>query len=323
MNHNQQTLEELRWQKFPVTSDGFVCLVDCMGDDAAVIQAARVSYGKDCRNENTPVTQPGIEFEDRMKKEDENLLRYLMRHRHSTPFEMAEVKILVRVPMDCWRQWIRHRTANVNEYSTRYTEAIDSRQTTKPDEWRLQSQSNKQGSSGDVVTRWPMGSDEMISNSELSPGEFLTEREEELHKLATLIYEERLEFGVAKEVARKDLPLSTYTEAYWKCDLHNIFHFLSLRMDSHAQKEIRDYATTIGEQIIKPLFPIAYKAFMDYRFNAMTLSELDIEFIRLWIAVRGKDNFYNCAIAIFGGTQLKPTREAQECYTKLCKLDLI
>lgn len=259
-------LEQLRWKKFPVLDDGFICLVDVMGNDAAVVQAARTSYGNEKRNGDTTVNMS-----------DSQLLRYLMRNRHSTPFEMVEVKFLVRVPMDAWRQWIRHRTANVNEYSTRYAEAIDARQCTPQDAWRLQSTNNKQGSSGAVVTEWPEATD---PGTGLGAGEYLTMRERDLHKMTQDVYNERLVFGVAKEVARKDLPLSTYTEAYWKCDLHNIMHFLGLRMDGHAQQEIRNYATTMGDEIIAKLFPITWQAFLDYRINAMYLSAQDKEVLQ-------------------------------------------
>lgn len=576
MNSNSQQVEDLRWKKFPVGSDGFVCLVDCMGDDAAVTQAARVSYGNDAREEGSEGSG------------DRNLIRYLMRHRHSTPFEMAEVKFLVRVPMDAWRQWIRHRTAclsgdtllifnrpdngkaypltvkqvfdkfqptentqrpdkqknphhkkervqamglrclhetsgdcietnvvdiwesgekevfkivtasgksircskdhrihtpggwttceklsvgdeittisgrksgtrpspnfigmgsqqgeewmpivgwedyyeisslgqvrrivggkgsrshgrckkitvscdyhvtslnrpgeqvvikiaremlrafegeapadmpwalhgdgnslndvldnlrwgspaensadrilhgnsaelcgqsenivkidpdgtemtydlevsgawhnfsangivvhnSVNEYSTRYTKAIDSMAVTDPNDWRLQATNNKQGSAG-ILEEWPEGwrfdadtntvhgpnkytfsSWEDVS----TPGKFLSYWEKKNQSAMQYDYNVRLELGVAREVARKDLPLSTYTEAYWKCDLHNILHFLGLRMDSHAQKEIRDYANCIGEQIIAPLFPEVWSAFKDYRLEGMFLTGLD------------------------------------------------
>src|SRR6187401_271144 len=132
MSTQFERVQELRWKKFPVLDDGFVCLVDCMGDDSAVVQAARVSYGEGTKRVS----------------DDRTLIRYLLRHRHTTPFEMAEIKFLIRVPMDCWRQWIRHRTANVNEYSTRYSVAIDSAQATPPDAWRTQAESNRQGSSG-------------------------------------------------------------------------------------------------------------------------------------------------------------------------------
>src|SRR6478672_6999824 len=130
MSTHVEQIAALRWKKFPVLNDGFVCLVDVMGDDQAVVQAARVSYGQGTRRVS----------------DDRGLIRYLLRHRHTTPFEMAEVKLLVRVPMDCWRQWIRHRTANVNEYSTRYSLAIDAMQTTTAGEWRTQAASNRQGS---------------------------------------------------------------------------------------------------------------------------------------------------------------------------------
>src|SRR6266481_2410651 len=134
MTTHAEQVAQLRWKKFPVLNDGFVCLVDIMGDDQAVVQAARVSYGEGTRKVS----------------DDRGLIRYLMRHRHTTPFEMAEIKLLVRVPMDCWRQWIRHRTANVNEYSTRYSLAIDATQTTSPDAWRTQATQNRQGS-GDLL----------------------------------------------------------------------------------------------------------------------------------------------------------------------------
>lgn len=258
---NKDAVEQLRWKKFPVLDDGHVMLVDCMGDDDAVVQAARVSYGAGTKSVS----------------DNETLIRYLMRHRHSTPFEMVEIKFRVRVPMDCWRQWIRHRTANVNEYSTRYSEAIDSRQTTSPEEWRSQNKNNKQGS-GEFLTDWPESPDKSDFvgplDGHLSIGKYLSNQEEEFHIHAEKIYQERLALGVAREQARKDLPLSTYTEAYWKIDLHNLFHFLGLRLDSHAQKEIREYADAMYH-IILELFPLCCAAFEDYRLNAMTLSALD------------------------------------------------
>lgn len=256
----EQILEELRWKKFPVLDDGFICLVDVMGEDSSVVQAARVSYGAGTKKVS----------------DDRGLIRYLLRHRHTTPFEMAELKFLVRVPMDCWRQWIRHRTANVNEYSTRYSEAIDSQQTTSPDDWRAQSSSNKQGS-GEYLE----GGNAESGNG---PGAILSYQEKKLHEMARSVYRERLETGVAREQARKDLPLSTYTEAYWKIDLHNLLHFLSLRMDSYAQKEIRDYATIMGEEIVKPLFPLVWEAFEDYRLNGMFLTRLDLEALVLYVS---------------------------------------
>ena len=218
-------IEALRWKKFPLLSDGFVCLVDAMGDDQSIVQAARVSYGRGTRKTS----------------DDRTLIRYLMRHHHTTPFEMVEIKLLVRVPMDCWRQWIRHRTASVNETSTRYSIAIDTAAATPPDGWRKQALSNRQGSEGHLSR---------------VVGEELSDEEGEFLRRARELYEKRLALGVAREQARKDLPLSTYTEAYWKIDLHNLFHFLELRTDAHAQWEIRQYAETIGREI-RPSAPAA------------------------------------------------------------------
>lgn len=226
---------------------GFVRLVDHMGTDTAICDAARISYGN--------------HEEIKTSKENRDLIRYLMRHNHTTPFEMCEIKFHVKVPMDTWRQWIRHRTANVNEYSTRYKPAIDDMKQTNVTEWRLQSKNNKQGSSGEYLNE--------TDSYELSESEFI------FHEIAKKTYKDRIEKGIALEQARKDLPLSTYTEAYWKCDLHNIFHFLRLRLDSHAQKEIREYAYLMSI-FVKELFPIAWEAFEDYRLHAITLSRTDI-----------------------------------------------
>ena len=157
-----------------------------------------------------PSSRPRVSYGagTRRVHEDRGLIRYLMRHHHTTPFEMCELKLHVRVPMDCWRQWIRHRTANVNEYSTRYSIAIDAAQTTPPTDWRMQSPTNRQGSVGLL---------------HVETGAKLSQKEATFHRVARELYEERLAFGVAREQARKDLPLSTYTEAYWKIDLHNLF----------------------------------------------------------------------------------------------------
>ena len=270
----QSGLEGILGMVFPVLDQGFVRVVDYMGDDAAIVQAARISYG--CGTKRV--------------QDDENLIRYLMRHRHTSPFEMCEIKLHVRVPMDCWRQWIRHRMANVNEYSTRYSGAIDAAQRTYPDQWRLQSLGNKQGSSGylpaDPSAHGPDWACEVHFHHESDGkctcpinGAALTAREIDFQNRARRIYEERLLAGVAREQARKDLPLSTYTEAYWKIDLHNLFHFLNLRMDSHAQEEIRAYAVVIGE-IVAQWVPMAWAAFRDYRWNSLTLSAHDMALVR-------------------------------------------
>jgi len=243
-----ELLDSVLGVPFPVLDDGFVRVVDYMGDDGSVVQAARVSYGAGTKRVH----------------EDRGLIRYLLRHAHTTPFEMCELKLHVRVPMDAWRQWIRHRTANVNEYSTRYSVAIDAAQRTAPHQWRVQSADNRQGSSGFLPA---------------DQGEALTRTEAELQELARHTYDARLAAGVAREQARKDLPLSTYTEAYWKVDLHNLLHFLRLRMDDHAQEEIRAYAAVIGEEIVAKWVPLVWEAFTDYRRESMYLSRIEIDIV--------------------------------------------
>jgi thymidylate synthase (FAD) len=298
MATNAEQVAQLRWKKFPVLDDGFVCLVDIMGDDQSVVQAARVSYGEGTRKVS----------------DDRGLIRYLLRHRHTTPFEMAEVKFLVRVPMDCWRQWIRHRTANVNEYSTRYSLAIDAMQTTHSDAWRTQATQNRQGS-GEFL--------------DLHTGESLSAAEAEFQRTARELYQQRIASGVAREQARKDLPLATYTEAYWKVDLHNLLHFLALRMDDHAQAEIRAYATAIGEQIVRPLFPLVWEAFVDYRLEGVFLSRLEREVIvrlveRLAAAGRAQatdEDFLAAQDPTWA--KLQRCRERDECREKLRLLNLL
>ena len=288
------TGENLRWRKFPVLDDGFVTLVDVMGTDASVVQAARVSYGEGTRKVS----------------DDRQLIRYLLRHAHTTPFEMAELKFLVRVPMDCWRQWVRHRTANINEYSTRYSLAIDSMQATRDDGWRSQASTNRQGSAGLLTA---------------ANGHPLTQSEQELQSLARRVYEERLAAGIAREQARKDLPLSTYTEAYWKIDLHNLLHFLALRMDSHAQLEIRHYAETIGHEIVARLFPLCWEAFLDYRFNALRLTRLDQGVIQRLANAGGLPADQQAFLAAQDETWvgLDRCRERDECLAKLVSLGLV
>jgi len=286
-------LDSILGMPFKVLDDGFVRVMDYMGSDESIVQAARVSYGVGTKR----------------VQDDRGLIRYLMRHAHSTPFEMCEIKLHVRVPMDCWRQWIRHRTANVNEYSTRYSVAIDAAEQTAPTGWRLQTNANRQGSSG--VLPQP-------------DGERLSAREQELQRLARSVYEERIAAGVAREQARKDLPLSTYTEAYWKIDLHNLFHFLALRMDSHAQHEIRRYADTIGREIVSHWCPLAWEAFVDYNLNSVTLSAKEVEVARA--LVRSPQEALQAAIGVGllppDGTPPARSRELDDLDAKLAKLGL-
>ena len=243
-------MDEILGRPFQVLDNGFVRVIDYMGSDESIVQAARVSYGTGTKK----------------ARQDRTLIRYLIRHHHTTPFEMCELKLHVRVPMDCWRQWIRHRTANVNEYSTRYSIAIDAAQTTTPGGWRFQALSNRQGSSGFL---------------EEAKGIKLSEREHEIQDLARKVYNERLDADVAREQARKDLPLCTYTEAYWKIDLSNLLHFLSLRMEEHAQLEIRLYAETIGNEIVSRWCPLAWEAFNDYRVDAVSFSKDEQALLRV------------------------------------------
>jgi len=286
-------LDAILGKPFRVLDDGLVRVVDYMGSDESIVQAARVSYGAGTKRIH----------------EDRGLIRYLMRHRHTTPFEMCEIKLHVRVPMDCWRQWIRHRTASVNEYSTRYSVAIDSAQKTAPTEWRLQSQKNKQGS------------EEFL---DAARGEALSKSEAELHELTRKVYEERLAAGISREQARKDLPLSTYTEAYWKVDLHNLLHFLQLRMDDHAQEEIRAYAALIGEEIAARWVPIVWEAFNDYRRRALRLSRIEVEVVTA-LASTSPEQARHVAeslglLKLDANGQLAPNRERRELEDKLRRL---
>ena len=296
---NEKIGNDLKWKKFQVGSGGSVCLVDWMGDDYAIAEAARVSYGEGTRHIST----------------ERGLIRFLMRHWHTTPFEMAELKFRVRVPMDTWRQWIRHRTASINEYSTRYSVAQDGCAKTLPGQWRLQAPGNRQGSAGFLNPKY---------------GDRLTARETEAHIMLRSVYDERLEYGVAREQARKDLPLSNYTEAYWKIDLHNLFHFLRLRMNNHSQQEIREYATKIGDEIVSKMFPQAWEAFVDYRLQALTLSRLDTGVIQRIMQKNAEFNgsfamdeqlFIACQDETWVG--LESCRERNECFEKLQQLGIM
>jgi thymidylate synthase (FAD) len=287
-------LDTVLGRPFPVLDDGFVRVVDYMGSDEAIVQAARVSYGAGTKK----VSQ------------DRTLIRYLLRHRHTTPFEMCEIKLHVRVPMDCWRQWIRHRTANVNEYSTRYSIAIDAAQATAPDAWRLQSEANRQGSAGAM---------------DREAGERFSRQERELHDLARRVYNDRIEAGIAREQARKDLPLSTYTEAYWKIDLSNLLHFLALRIDPNAQIEIRRYAETIGEEIVRRWVPLVWEAFRDYTLNAVQFSAFEQKILRALLSGNTGEAVRIAAelgwLETVGG-KIKPNYERAEFEEKLVRMQV-
>jgi len=232
-------------KKINVLDDGHVTLVDYMGGDADIVAAARVSYGTGLK---TP-------------EEDTNLIRYLMRHKHTSPFEMVEFKFHLRLPIYVARQWWRHRTASINEFSQRYSEVKVQFNYNK--DWRLQDYNNKQGSKG-------------VLNKKESEG--LERLEFDTLSTSQIAYELQLSKGVSREQARKVLPLSTYTEAYWKCNLHNIFHFLKLRMSSHAQLEIREYANALFE-CIKSVVPISCEAFVDYILDSQTFSKQEMSIL--------------------------------------------
>ncbi len=248
-------LEDQLFIAHPVLDHGFVRVVDYMGDDAAVVQAARVSYGRGTRKTT----------------EDAGLIRYLMRHYHSTPFEMCEIKFHVKLPIFVARQWIRHRTASVNEYSARYSILDKDFYVPAPEHLAVQSASNRQGR-GEVLDA-PTAArvlDLLRADAEATYAH----------------YEEMLDetgIGLARELARINLTLNTYTQWYWKVDLHNLFHFLRLRADSHAQYEIRAYAEVMLG-LVEAWVPLSTAAFRDYRLGAVTFSAAMMDCVRRMLA---------------------------------------
>ena len=222
---------------------GFVRLVDAMGGDDAIVQAARVSYGKG----TAKVSQ------------DRGLIRYLMRHRHTTPFEMVEFKFHCKMPIFVARQWVRHRTANINEYSLRYSEARDEFYFPDPENIQFQSALNKQGRLGEVSDQLKM----KVRNYF-----------EEISDRSFEIYSELNDAGVARELARAILPVNLYTEWYWKNDLHNLLHFIGLRSDSHAQYEIRVFSDAMAESV-KAVAPFAWEAYQDYVVSGLRFSRIE------------------------------------------------
>lgn len=237
--------DEILDKEFACLNAGFVRLVDYMGGDESIVQAARVSYGKGTKSVN----------------EDRGLIRYLMRHLHTTPFEMVELKFHVKLPIFVARQWIRHRTANVNEYSGRYSVMKDEFYVPEHEAIHFQSLKNKQGRrKEDVPVELRHKVLEILSGSQ---AQLYSE------------YQGMLEDDIARELARINLPLSLYTEWYWKIDLHNLFHFLRLRIDPHAQYEIRVYGEAMAE-ITKKVAPIAWEAFEDYMLKSEKFSRLEM-----------------------------------------------
>ena len=265
--------EEILGLYFPVLDHGFVALVDYMGSDEDVERAARVSYG----------------YGTRRTSETRGLIRYLRRHRHTTPSEMVELKFHCALPIFVARQWVRHRAANLNEYSGRYSLLPLLFYTPEPDAFQAQAKTNRQGRGGaplaeahaDAVARW-----------------------ESLRRLAAEQYEWLVGRDVARELARIDLPLSTYTQWYWKIDLHNLFHFLTVRADPHAQHEIRVFARVIAG-MLKRVAPLSFEAWVDYEFRGTHLSRGELDALRRLVGVAG------------GGLEARPGRVTPEELARL------
>jgi thymidylate synthase (FAD) len=254
-------LEEILYKPIKVLDHGFVRVIDYMGDDSAVVQAARVSYGRGTKK----------------SLQDKGLINYLMRHRHTTPFEMCDIKFHIKLPIFIARQWIRHRTASVNEYSARYS--ILSNEFYLPDIYNLtpQSSTNKQGRSSEVLPE------------DIALRVLATIKEDSLRcyknyvammnqdEQGNIIDEDNV--GITRELARINLTLNHYTEWYWKINLHNLLHFLALRADSHAQYEIRVYAEVMLD-IVKAWVPFVYEAFIEHRKNGANISKTGLEIVR-------------------------------------------
>ena len=263
-------LEELLHTPIPLLDHGFVRVVDYMGDDGAVVQAARVSYGRGTRSVS----------------DDRGLIRYLMRMGHTTPFEMCEIKLHVKLPIFVARQWIRHRTASVNEVSARYS--ILDREFYVPSEDVIasQSQGNRQGR-GEAVSAeqaaWVLRL--LREDAERAYDHY----EEMLNEDPNGDPIDPNRDGLARELARMNLSLNYYTQWYWKIDLHNLLHFLQLRADAHAQYEIRVYAEAMLERIVKPWTPLVHEAFLDYRLHARTLSRQALQVVRALVQGRRRE----------------------------------
>src|SRR5471032_2407367 len=257
-------LEALMYQALPVLDHGFVRVIDYMGDDAAVVQAARVSYGRGTRRVS----------------EDAGLIRYLMRHRHSTPFEMCEIKYHVKLPIFVARQWIRHRTANVNEYSARYSILDREFYVPKPEHLAAQSANNRQGRDAVLAGREAERVFDILRKDSELVYEHYMEMLNEGEAGAPLDPERS---GLARELARMNLSLAFYTQWYWKTNLHNLMHFLSLRADAHAQYEIRVYADIMIDTM-KRWTPLCHDAFLEYRMGGAHLSKSGLAAVKRMIA---------------------------------------
>jgi thymidylate synthase (FAD) len=257
-------LEKVLYEAIPVLDHGFIRVIDYMGDDTSIVQSARVSYGKGTKKVST----------------DDGLIRYLMRYRHSTPFEMCEIKYHVKLPIFIARQWIRHRTANVNEYSARYSILDKEFYLPAKDQLAAQSQSNRQGR-GDVLQG--KQAEEVLNILKDDATRTYDNYEKLLNERFDGSKIDENKTGLARELARMNLTLNTYTQWYWKTDLLNLLNFLFLRADEHAQYEIRVYAQTMLDTV-KKWVPITYQAFMDYRVGAAEISSKGLKIIKSMIS---------------------------------------
>jgi thymidylate synthase (FAD) len=257
-------LEEILYQPLPVLDRGFVRVIDYMGDDAAIVQAARVSYGRGTKKVS----------------DDRGLINYLMRMRHTSPFEMCELKLHVKLPIFVARQWIRHRTANVNEYSARYSVLEDEFYVPAPEHVASQASSNRQGRDQVLDPARAAAVQETVrTNAEQAYADYLALLNQD--QSGAPLDSERA--GLARELARIVLPLNTYTEWYWKTDLHNLLHFIALRADPHAQYEIRAYALVLLD-VVRRWVPLTCAAFENYRLHAAELSGQALAVLRRMLA---------------------------------------
>jgi thymidylate synthase (FAD) len=257
-------LEEILYEALPILDHGFVRVVDYMGDDSSIVQAARVSYGRGTKR----------------VQEDQGLISYLMRHRHTTPFEMAEIKLHVKLPIFVARQWIRHRTASVNEYSARYSILDNEFYLPEPQHLASQSSSNRQGRGRTLdAAEMRFVLDLLKHDAENAYAHYLQMLNEGSAGQST----DSQRIGLARELARMNLSLNFYTQWYWKIDLHNFMHFLQLRADTHAQYEIRAYAEVLID-VLRRWVPLTYQAFVDYKMEATQLSAHALKVVRALLA---------------------------------------
>lgn len=295
---NLNARQELIGKEFDVLDFGKIVVMEVMGCDRSIVDNARTSYHTDSTKSYS---------------DDDTLLRYLFRHRHSTPTETGnQIKLFVSLPITVERQWARHRTAAWNEVSARYSVLPEKFYLPRPENVCYQDKKNRQGRAEQL-------------EPELA-ARIISEQRDQC-EMAFSVYNEHCRQGVARELARDILPFCTYTEKVWSISLHNLFHFLGLRMDGHAQYEIRAFADIIGNEIVSKLWPISWKAFLDYRLNAMSLTALDIKMVKKIAMLNrnqpmGYDTFCYHVSVVCPQWNLARCRERDECFEKMVALNL-